>query len=66
VTILSYLRYAISETHDGKSSAGELGEDRGSEDGSVTIVCDSEPMVIWVCTFAGEGNVMAEFFDDWG
>jgi len=39
------LRCAMSKANDHRSSAGEVGEDRGSGDGSVTTVCDTDPMV---------------------
>ena len=54
----------MSKTHNSLSSAGELGEDRGSEESSVTTVGDTESIVIGVCApFAEEGCVIPQFFE---
>jgi hypothetical protein len=67
VNTCSSWRCAMRKAHDSLSSAGELGEDRGSGDGSVTIVCDTELMVVCVCApCAREGRVMPQILDGGG
>jgi hypothetical protein len=57
----------MRKAHESLSSAGELGEDRGSGDGMATIVCDTESIIIGGCApVAREDGVIPQFFDDGG